>query len=165
MAKRNPFFRSILLLVAAIILSASFIGCSSKKPAPAENVDVKTVYNKLVESGYLPELTAVPERDLFEVYGIDASKLKQWVFGMSENYSIDAGEAAIFEVNDSAYVAELSQKLQNHLDRIKAVSKDYSPEQSSKLEPVEVKAVGNFVYIVVGENYNQLMKIMKENIG
>lgn len=152
------------ILAAAVLLSAFAVGCS-KEPAPKAHADVNEVYQKLIATGYLPELTAVPERDLSEIYGIDKGKLSQWIFAMSENYSIDAGEVAIFEVNDEAYAPELAQKLQNHIDRIKSVSESYSPEQSAKLEPVEVKTVGSYVYLIVGENYNELMKIMRDNIG
>ena len=159
----NRYAKQILsIMLAVLIISACLTACG--KPAKKE-ADVNAVYELLKQSGFLPALTAVPERDLGEIYGIDASKLKQWVFAMSDNYSIDAGEVAIFEVNDDGYVQELSAKLQNHLDRIKAVSKDYSPQQSAKLEPVEVKTSGSFVYLVVGENYDSLMKIVKENIG
>ena len=164
---KKSFFIKAASLVLALAAFFTFAACSgSDKPSgPKEPANVNDVYQKLIDSGFLPELTAVPERDLFEVYGIDASKLKQWVFAMSENYSLDCGEVAIFETNDEAYVSELAAKLTSHIERIKNVSKDYSPQQSAKLEPVEVKTVGSFVYLVVGENYDALMKIMKDNIG
>ena len=154
-----------LLLALVLVLAFTALAACSGASKPKTPADVNEVYQKLLESGHLPALTAVPERDLFEVYGIDSSKVKQWVFAMSDNYSIDAGEVAIFEANDEEYASELASKLTNHLDRIKNVSKDYSPQQSAKLEPVEVKTVGSFVYLVVGENYDALMKIMKDNIG
>ena len=160
----SSVIRAASFALALVIAIVAFGACSGSNK-PKEPADVNEVYGKLTQSGYLPELTAVPERDLFEVYGIDSSKVKQWVFAMSENYSLDAGEVAIFEVNDTEYAAELASKLDNHLQRIKAVSKDYSPQQSAKLEPVEVKTVGNYVYLIVGENYNALLKIMKDNIG
>lgn len=159
----NKSIRIVSMILACVLMAAFFAACN--KPHNDGPVDLKAVYTKLTESGKLPELTAVPERDLFEVYGIDASKLSQWVFAMSENYSINAGEVAMFEVNDETYISELQQKLQNHLDRLKAVSKDYSPDQSAKLEPVQVTTVGKIVYLVVGEDYSSLMKIIKDNIG
>lgn len=163
MFKNSKMTGIIALILAFVFTAAVFAACS--KPLNNGPVNLQAVYNKLIESGKLPELTAVPERDLFEVYGIDSSKLYQWVFAMSENYSINAGEVAMFEVNDESYVPELQQKLQNHLDRLKAVSKDYSPDQSAKLEPVQVTTVGKIVYLVVGEDYSSLMKIIKDNIG
>lgn len=165
MNKNLSFAIKAASLVLTLVFAALAFAACAGKDEPKAPADVNEVYGKLTESGYLPELTPVPERDLFEVYGIDSSKLKQWVFAMSENYSLNAGEVAIFEVNDPEYVADLASKLSNHLQRIKNVSKDYSPEQSAKLEPVEVKTVGNYVYLIVGENYNALMKIMKDNIG
>ena len=160
--------RIIAAIMAAAVILALFAAACSKPsdPKPVTEVNVNSVYALLKESGHLPELAAVPERDLGEVYGIDASKLKQWVFAMSSNYSSDAGEVAIFEASDQEYeMSALAQKLQNHLDRIKAVAKDYTPQQYAKVEPVEVKTVGNFVYMVVGADYDALMKIMKDNIG
>ncbi len=165
--KKTNSARLIAAIMAIAAILALFTAACGKpsEPKPVENVNVNSVFDLLNESGLLPELAAVPERDLAEVYGIDASKLKQWVFAMSSNYANDAGEVAIFEANDQEYVSELAQKLQNHLDRIKAVSKDYTPQQYAKVEPAEVKTVGSFVYMVVGEDYDALMKIMKDNIG
>ena len=163
---RNFAVRMIALVFAIVLLSFAVACSSPSNNTPKENVDVKEVYNKLVATGNVPELTAVPERDLFEVYGIDVSKIKQWVFGMSENYSVHVGEIAIFEVNDPEYVSELQTKLKNHIDRTKTVAADYAdPHQSEILKPVEVVAVGNFVYVVVGENYSDLLKILQDNIG
>ena len=165
MRSTKRFIRNASLILAVLIFAAFACACKGNNTPAVKEADVNKVYELLKATGLLPDLTAVPERDLFETYGIDSSKLKQWVFEMSENYSIDAGEVAIFEVNDESYVQELAEKLQKHLDRIKKVSKDYSPEQSSKLEKVEVKTVGTYVYMVVGENYEALMKVLKDNIG
>lgn len=158
--KRSGF---IALLIAAVMLVSVFsAACSSNKPKQA---NLAEVYEKLIASGKLPALTKVPERDLFEAYGIDKDKLKQWEFALSENYSVEAGEVALFEVNDEAYAETLVSKLQNHLDRIKAVAQNYAPSETAKLEPVKITRIGSFVYFVVGEDYNALMQILKDNIG
>lgn len=174
-AKKRTGF--IALLIALVMLVSMFsAACNNGDRENQENqgnqnstpkqADLSDVYGKLIASGKLPALTKVPERDLFEVYGIDKDKIKQWAFGLSENYAVNAGEVALFEVNDEAYAVTLQEKLQNHLDQTKRVAKDYSdPHQSEKLEPVEVKRVGNYVYLVVGEDYNALMQILKDNIG
>ncbi|MBR5947408.1 MAG: DUF4358 domain-containing protein [Clostridia bacterium] len=163
-----------IALFIALILSVSMFSaaCSNNNNSgnnggtTPKQADLSEVYTKLVESGKLPALTKVPERDLSEVYGIDKEQIKQWVFGLSENYAVNAGEVALFEVKDEAYAATLQQKLQNHLDQTKRVAKDYSdPHQSEKLDHVEVKRVGNYVYLVVGEDYSALMQILKDNIG
>lgn len=171
-AKKRTGF--IALMIALVMLVSVFSAACNKgdqgdqgnQGGTPKQADLAQVYDKLTASGKLPALTKVPERDLFEVYGIDKDKIKQWAFGLSENYAVNAGEVALFEVNDEAYAETLQQKLQNHLDQTKRVAKDYSdPHQSEKLDPVEVKRVGNYVYLVVGEDYSALMQILKDNIG
>ena len=171
----NAFFAKkrtgiVALFIALVMLVSVFSAACNKgeqgnQGGTPKQADLAEVYDKLVASGKLPALTKVPERDLFEVYGIDKDKIKQWQFALSENYSVEAGEAALFEVNDESYAETLVGKLQNHLDRIKAVAQNYAPSETAKLEPVEVKRVGNFVYLIVGEDYNALMQILKDSIG
>lgn len=161
----------IAILLALVIAFAAFAACSPSGNTPEESAqpkqaDLSEVYSKLVASGKLPALTKVPDRDLSEVYGIDTSKLKQWAFALSENYAVNAGEVALFEVNDASYASVLAGKLQKHLDQTKNVAKNYSdPHQTEKLDPVKVVTAGSYVYFVVGEDYDALMRIMKDNVG
>lgn len=158
--KRSGFIA--LFMAALLLVSAFFAACNSNK---SKQVDLKAVYDKLIASGKLPALTKISEQDLYESYGIEKDKLKQWVFALSENYAVEAGEVALFEVSDESYADTLVNKLQDHLDRIKAVAQNYNQSETAKVEPVEVTRVGNFVYFVVGEDYDALMKILKDNIG
>ena len=159
--KRTVFFALSAVLALAMLL---FIGCKGNETQPKQ-ADVEAVYTKLVESGQLPSMTKVPERDLEEVYGIDKTKLAQWTMYLSENYAVTVGEVSIFEVSDAAYAEELQGILQNRLDRLRKVAKEYAPAETAKLDPVEAHRVVNNVYMVAGSDYNALMKIMQENIG
>lgn len=158
-----------MIALALILCCCLAIACANKpaeKQIDLDKVDVNAVYNKLIASGKLIELIPIPERDLFEVYGIDGESVKQYVFAQSENYAVKAGEVAIFEAKEEAGVAAIKTALENHLNQIKNVAKNYSdPAQYEKIKPVEVKSVGKFVYFVVGEDYSALMQIMKDNIG
>ena len=159
-------FRLIALALSLVVAFAALAACSGgSQNVQPKQADLAAVYELITSSGKIAELTKVPERDLYEVYGIEKDKLKQWAFGLSENYSVDAGEVALFEANDASYVDTLVEKLQKHIENYKNVAKGYSPDQAAKLEPVQVTKVGNFVYLVVGEDYNALMQILKDNIG
>lgn len=46
---------------------------------------------------------------------------------LSENYAVTVGEVSIFEVSDAAYAEELQSILQNRLDRLRKVAKEYAP--------------------------------------
>ena len=95
----------------------------------------------------------------------DVEAVYTWTMYLSENYAVTVGEVSIFEVSDAAYAEELQSILQNRLDRLRKVAKEYAPAETAKLDPVEVHRVGNYVYMVAGSDYNALMKIMQENIG
>ena len=71
--KRTVSFALSAVLALAMLL---FIGCKGNETQPKQ-ADVEAVYTKLVESGQLPSMTKVPERDLEEVYGIDKTKRSQ----------------------------------------------------------------------------------------
>lgn len=171
----------IIIRIIAFALAACFIfafaACTkdpkpdddnknTEAPAPKEDVDVNAVAEKLIETGVFTDLINVPENDLEEVYGLDVSKIKQYVYRCTLNPYSDLSEIAIFEAADADYVDALRKFLENHINTNKTTAQGYSdPAQYQMIEPTEVKVVGNFVYAVVGQNYNDLMKILKDNIG
>ncbi len=130
--------RTVSFALSAVLALAMllFIGCKGNETQPKQ-ADVEAVYTKLA----------------------------QWTMYLSENYAVTVGEVSIFEVSDAAYAEELQSILQNRLDRLRKVAKEYAPAETAKLDPVEVHRVGNYVYMVAGSDYNALMKIMQENIG
>lgn len=149
-------FTSIMLLSAIV-----FTACGG---GPKE-ANVQEVYDKLIATNNFQAMVKVPEREMQDVFGINTEKLKQHVFYMSENSAVNADEIAIFEVSDAAYAEELENICKKRVERQREVASSYAPEELSKLKPVEVRRVGNYVYYVIGNNYDSLAKILKDNIG
>ena len=131
----------------------------------AKQADVQKVYEQLIATDNFSAMIKVPERELQDVFGIDTSKLKQYAFYMSENSAVNADEIAIFEVSDAGYAEELENICRKRVERQKEITSSYAPEEFSKLEPVEVRRVGNYVYYAVGNDYKSTAKILKDNIG
>lgn len=156
----KKFVTIILTLVSVFCV---FAGCTGNQTA--KQADVNEVYNKLNETGDFGQMLPVSDRDMYEIYGINMDKIKQAAFYMSENSSIDADEIAIFEVNDPEYLDALYNILCTRIANQINLAKTYSQDQTAKLEKTEVKKVGNFCYYVVSDNYNEHMKLMKDNIG
>lgn len=132
---------------------------------PGSEINITDVYNKLIESGFYGQMLPVDERDMQEIYGIDTGKIKSAAFYMSDNPAVNADEIAIFEVSDPEYMATLYNILCSRIDAQLRLTETYSVEQHDKLSKTEVKVVGNYCYYIVNDNYSDLMKIMKENIG
>ena len=130
-----------------------------------KEVNISDVYNKLIESGFYGQMLPVDDRDMQEIYGIDTGKIKSAAFYMSDNPAVNADEIAIFEVSDPEYMDTLYNILCSRIDAQLRLTETYSVEQHDKLSKTEVKVVGNYCYYIVNDNYSDLMKIMKENIG
>lgn len=157
--------RLVAFLFAVIFACALFASCQ-KTEEPKKDAKVDEIYDELIATGNFTELSKVPEYQLMDGYGIDASHLKQWVMAFPLNYYEDACQISIFEVNDESYAAEVAKKLSSMLTQTKNTAKGYSdPEKAKVIEQSEVVTVGNFVYCIAGKNYNDLMKIMKKYIG
>lgn len=151
----------IALIMTAAVLFTGIVGCT----AAPKDADVKEVYALIEESGYLKNMVPVNKRDMFEVYGIKTDNLVQSVYYQSENCSTNADEIAIFEVSDSSYIDELVSICNTRISSQITRAEDYSQEEVTKLKKTKVRKVGNYVYYVVSDDYNELMKILKDNIG
>lgn len=153
----------IVIILTLALAFCTFAGCTGN--GPVKQADVSQVYSKLIETGDFGQMIPVSDRDMYEIYGIQMEKIKQAAFYMSENSSIDADEIAIFEVSDPEYLETLYNILCTRIANQINLAKTYSQDQTVKLEKTEVKKVGNFCYYVVSDNYNEHMKLMKDNIG
>ncbi len=163
----------VLMLAAAFCLSAFACAGSGDKDSnasaantPDPNADIDAVYEELLATGNFPELSKVPAGQLMDNYGIDPDKLEDYVMAMPLNFYEDIYEIAIFKVKDEAYAKDVEKIMSSILKQNKNTSKGYSdPEQAQIIEPAEVVVSGNYCYLVVGKNYEDLMKIMHKYFG
>lgn len=153
--------RNALIMLAALIGLVSIVSCTPS----VKEVDVNEVFEKLNATGYLSSMIPVSRSDLYEVYGIETDKIEQAAFYLSENSSMNADEIAIFELADAEYADTLFTMLRSRIERKIRIAEEYSMEETAKIKKTEVCHVGNYVYYIVCDEYNELMKIMKENIG
>lgn len=155
--------RFIPFALCVVMLCCALTGCGK---APKEVTStVPEIYNKLVATGHLPAMTPVSERDMIEIYGIDATKILQGAFYLSENYAVLADEVAIFEAVDEEYANTLLGILQARLKSKADLAATYSPEEYAKITKTTAYRVGNYVYFVVSSEYDALMEIMRSEIG
>ena len=85
---------------------------------------------------------------------------------MPLNFYEDICEIAIFKAKDEGAADEIGKIMSSILKQNQKTSKDYSdPEQAKIIEPAEVVVNGNYCYLVVGRNYEDLMKIMHKYFG
>ncbi|MCH5278460.1 MAG: DUF4358 domain-containing protein [Christensenellaceae bacterium] len=154
--------RVITYLITAMAAISFLVSC---KPSEAKDANVQAVFDKLAATGYLATMIPVSNRDMFEIYGIETDNIKQAAFYMSENYSTNADEVAIFETTNVKYAKTLESILKARLTTKANIAEKYSAYEYGKIKQSSVVRIGNYVYFVVCDEYNELMRIMKENIG
>ncbi|MCR5610976.1 MAG: DUF4358 domain-containing protein [Clostridiales bacterium] len=154
-------FLSLALVFVLVLSLSSFLACN-KDPKPAgDPVTVAQLWESVKAVSGFSEMTAVPERDYMEVYGIDSTKLAESVWYMSENPSLNADECAIFKLSDTAYAGTLAEILKGRIARQLSVAESYSPEEATKLKNAEVVTEGSFVYYCVGDNAEAMMNVIR----
>lgn len=129
---------------------------SAKSPAE--------IYTAVSAAAGFGGMTIVPTRDYADIYGIDASKVDQSVWYMSENPSLNADEVAIFKLNDESYTQELANLFKDRIARQLQVAETYSPAEAAKLQNAEVFTKGSWVYYCIGTEAEAMLKVFNTEI-
>lgn len=124
---------------------------------------VKEIYGEIEQSVEL--YSPVPMADSFisNYYGIDPEKLEEYVFVMSEE-ATSAETVVIMKVKDEADVEKISAALQVVVDEKRGEMENYLPEQFEIVDKSSVKSKGNYVYLVISESQDAIVKIIEEGI-
>ena len=155
---------SIIAFVSIVLVMAAGAACGSNAPKEVTKT-ASEIYQLVSAAGGFGGMTAVPARDMEDVYGIDTAKIADSAWFMSENPSLNADEAGIFKVSDEAYAAELSNLLKDRIARQLQVAETYSPEEASKLKAAQVVTAGSWVYYCVGAENAAMMEVLRAEIG
>jgi len=153
---------TVFCMILALCLSLAACGGGESHEVTKSAAEI---YNAVAAAGKFGGMTPVPARDLSDVYGIDAAKIEDSAWYMSENPSLNADEVAVFKVSDAAYAAELTTLLQGRIARQLEVAETYSPDEAAKLKAAQVVTVGNWVYYCVGTENAAMMDVFRAEIG
>lgn len=160
---KGPNMKKVIVSASALLLVLVCLFAACTKPVAPVNADItaKELWEKVSAVAGYGAMTAVPERDYLDVYGIDASKLADSAWYMSENPSLNADECAIFKLEDASYAETLAGLLKDRLARQLTVAETYSPDEAGKLKNAEVVTAGSFVYYCVGNNAEAMMNTIR----
>ena len=151
----------ILPVCAFLMLMLAFTGCGGGKKA---DISLNELYAELNETGLLPPMTAVDNAAMADVYGIDSAKLADHVFYVSQDTSL-SDEVAIFRAADAEYAETLYGILVSRLDAKARMAEGYSAEEYAKCRNASVVRSGQYVYFIVNDGYDTLMKLTGSYIG
>lgn len=147
--------------MAALVLVLAFAGCGGK------NVDLSTVM-KDVNAKYTDATGGLKvldqAADLDKYYMIPEKDVKQFAAEINPDTSTAPVEIVLVEAVDKDAADEVEKALQTRYQSIYSLYSSYSADQVELVKKCGVTHEGNFVTLVVAENYDGIMEIVNAAI-
>ena len=149
-------------IFAAFMVITYFSGCTTKE-ADLTGVlnDINSSFSDATKS--LAELTDV--NDLNTYYEISVDDVKQFAAEINTDASTAPVEIVLVEAVDSTAAESVKTQLEHRFNAIYGLYSSYSAEQFDMVKDCGVTQSGNFVTMIVAENYSEMIKIVNEAIG
>ena len=124
----------------------------------------KDIYAQISSSFTLPELYQGDDDWILNNYGLDASKLEDYV--CAEGDELHADRIFIIKTKDSADVADVVSKLNAVYGQLSSPEMlDYMPEQADTIKAGRVVSSGNYAYLLISPDADGIEAIIKEGIA
>lgn len=149
---------------AAAAANAGNEGGNTTAAVAAEAQLPKDIYAKISSSFTLPDLYQGDDDWILNNYGLDASKLEDYV--CAEGDELHADRIFIIKTKDSADVADVVSKLNAVYSQLSSPEMlDYMPEQADTIKAGRVVSSGNYAYLLISPDADGIEKIIKEGIA
>ncbi len=148
--------KTISLILCAVILCVSFAACGKETQAPPLN----ELYAQLEQVANMPPLYVMGESFIETMFGFDISTFEEYVFAEAEDASVYADAVILVKLADGADVNAVCETLEVYLNGVRENTKSYSPENYAKAEQSSVCVSGDYVYLVITEQYDEAMQII-----
>ncbi|MBQ3265779.1 MAG: DUF4358 domain-containing protein [Ruminococcus sp.] len=144
--------KKVLTILTALILTVALCtACGS-----AKDVDLKQVMNDVNSTYSLTDMKSIDDTDsLNRYYQIDADSVKQFAAQLPSSAS-SFNEIILIEAVDSSAADDIKTKLDARLSSQLSSAKSYNAEQVGMIEACEVKESGNYVYLVIGDQHDEI---------
>ncbi len=127
---------------------------SSKEP-----VVLMDLYNKIAESVTLPEMYFADEDFMLNYYGIDASKLEDYVFASCVD-STSTDSIILIRLKDEASADEVVDGLNMVLEQMSAEMENYNPEANELVKAAKVRRNGKNIDLIIHQDREAILSII-----
>lgn len=165
--------RITALLLAVLMMATLFVACSDKKDdgktddtksvdlaSVLDNINTKYDISESTVQG-LKKLETADELDRY--YMISADDIKQFAAERSSS-STDYTEVVMVEATGADAVNKIVTQLNSRLDAQRNTARSYTPEAVDMLDGCSVKSSGNFVYLVINDKQDEIVKVIEDAI-
>gem|GEM_PF-5228934 len=144
---------AISILILAVLFTALFTAACKTKTLNSTS----EIYSYLIENGEFSQmLPNTSEEDLWELYGIDSSKLESYELRFSEE-RLNAEEIAVFKISDPEYGSILKGILTSHIASAARQAVGYNTkERCDMIANTKVFEKGGYVFFIMSMNGEEL---------
>jgi len=144
--------KKILILISLLLM---LVGCSQTETV---ELDLNALYQQLMTSGYFDEeLEAMSDNLIVTEYNnISYTEAK-----VATNAGANANQIALFKFED---VDQGYETLKYYLENLETNYASYQPEEVKKIENATFIKKGNYVLLVIGDDYQSIADLVNNFI-
>ncbi|MEG2039183.1 MAG: DUF4358 domain-containing protein [Oscillospiraceae bacterium] len=159
----NILKKVISSIICTGIILAGFAGCGGEKKTT--DIDLLTLSSKLQSELTFKDTLNQLDNDMIATYypKVDVAKLNESVVFISGTGST-AEEIALFEVKNTADAETVKNAVQERITDQTISFEDYNANEMVKINNAVVKTSGNYVFLVMCDDYDSAGKILSEQI-
>ena len=146
---------ALMLALCMVLLCA----CGAKTAKSSDLAALKADILAHMDPDDVMELNA---DDILEMYGIQAADVKQSVALIAKE-SLNSDEVLLFEAVDDAAAQRVFEKLNNRYQAKLNETKDYLPDEYTKISACKVEQSGRYIAMIVSADVEELNKLYKDS--
>ncbi|MEO4051875.1 DUF4358 domain-containing protein [Solibacillus sp. CAU 1738] len=152
----------MLTMVLAMVVSA----CSNDNASTTDDKtttieashSAKEMTEQMVTEVEQPALMELTEKDLLNLYGLDATKLEDFSVRIPM-MNVKTNEIAIFKVKDAKDVAEVEAAVKQRAENVAKQFEHYLPDQYENAKNHKIVTKGNYVLFVISDQADKLITV------
>lgn len=157
--------KRVWIVMLAVVLTLTVLtACQSDKDKASSgaSVDLNKVMTDINSNYDLGEMKTVEDtKGLNRYYKVEADDVKQFAAEFSPS-GTDYTEVIMIEGTDADATGRIADALSEHLNKQLIDAKRYHPDKVTSLEACEVQQSDNFVYLVICDQYDDIVNTISE---
>lgn len=153
-------------IVLVFVCTVVFVcGCGKEESTKEVNISqlLDEMKAKLEEEGNLHEMMDLTSEDMTLLYSIETSEISQFA-GTISQVGTNSDELLLLEVAEGVSTEDVLAKLENRYQTKANEAKDYLPEEYEKIQNCEILQNGNYLALVIHDQYAVLSDMWKQAV-
>ncbi len=170
-------FVRLTVAFAVLMMTATMLaGCAGQGNIPQDdpqntvsegknvNVSVVEMYSQISTLGVLPDMFMLDDAYISGYYGIAEDLIEDKVFMVADD-PLKADTIIIVKALDESKSAEMVNAFNIVNNQRMFELESYNPEQYARVENAVIKSSGAYVYYIVSDDNDAVVKAIEEHIG